>query len=148
MAEMDYYQILGVGREASAEEIKKAYRKLAMKYHPDKAKGDKKLAEEKFKQISKAYAVLSNPEKRQQYNQFGSQGFHERFSKEDIFKGFDFSEMFDVGLSEGLWSRLFGGMGGGRRRRGGRTFWPPAPHPGLQVRRPGGLWGPAPAAQG
>jgi len=113
MAEMDYYQILGVGREASAEEIKKVYRKLAMKYHPDKAKGDKKLAEEKFKQISEAYAVLSNPEKRQQYDQVGSQAFRERFSREDIFKGADFSEMFDFGLSEGLWSRLFGGTGGG-----------------------------------
>ncbi|MGA7577758.1 MAG: DnaJ C-terminal domain-containing protein [Desulfobaccales bacterium] len=113
MAEIDYYQILGVGREAPAEEIKKAYRKLAMKYHPDKAKGDKKLAEEKFKQISEAYAVLSNPEKRQQYDQYGSQGFRERFSQEDIFKGADFSDMFDFGLSEGLWSRLFGGMGGG-----------------------------------
>lgn len=122
MAEMDYYQILGVGREASAEEIKKVYRKLAMKYHPDKAKGDKKLAEEKFKQISEAYAVLSNPEKRQQYDQVGSQAFRERFSREDIFKGADFSEMFDFGLSEGLLSRLFGGMGGGGGggRGGGR----------------------------
>ena len=63
MAEQDYYQTLGVGREASADEIKKAYRKLALKYHPDKAKGDKKVAEEKFKQISEAYAVLSNPDK-------------------------------------------------------------------------------------
>ncbi len=119
MAEMDYYQILGVGRQASPEEIKKAYRKLALKYHPDKAKGDKKQAEEKFKQISEAYAVLSNPEKRQQYDQFGSQGFRERFSQEDIFKGFDFSDMFDVGLSESILSRLFGG--GGRGGRGGHS---------------------------
>jgi len=125
MAEMDYYQILGVGREASAEEIKKVYRKLAMKYHPDKAKGDKKLAEEKFKQISEAYAVLSNPEKRQQYDQVGSQAFRERFSREDIFKGADFSEMFDFGLSEGLLSRLFGGMGGGGG--GGVSAASPAP---------------------
>ena len=117
MAELDYYQVLGVGREASPEEIKKAYRKLALKYHPDKAKGDKKQAEEKFKQISEAYAVLSNPEKRQQYDQFGSQAFRERFSQEDIFKGFDFSDMFDVGLSESILSRLFGG--GGRGGRGG-----------------------------
>ena len=120
MAEFDYYQVLGVGREASPEEIKKVYRKLALKYHPDKAKGDKKQAEEKFKQISEAYAVLSNPEKRQQYDQFGSQGFRERFSQEDIFKGFDFSDMFDVGLSEGIFSRLFGGGGRGGRA-GGRT---------------------------
>ena len=117
MAELDYYQILGVGREASPDEIKKAYRKLALKYHPDKAKGDKKLAEEKFKQISEAYAVLSNPEKKKEYDQFGSQVFRQKFSQEDIFKGFDFSDMFDVGLSEGIFSRLFGGQGGGRARR-------------------------------
>jgi curved DNA-binding protein len=88
-----------------------------LKYHPDKAKGDKKLAEEKFKQISEAYAVLSNPEKKQQYDQFGSQAFRQKFTQEDIFKGFDFSDMFDVGLSEGIFSRLFGG--GGRGGRGG-----------------------------
>ncbi len=117
MAEQDYYQLLGVGRDASPDEIKKAYRKLALKYHPDKAKGDKKQAEEKFKQISEAYAVLSNPEKKKQYDQFGSQGFRERFTQEDIFKGFDFSDMFDVGLSEGIFSRLFGGLGGGRGRQ-------------------------------
>jgi curved DNA-binding protein len=120
MAEMDYYQMLGVGRNATPDEIKKAYRKLAMKYHPDKAKGDKKLAEENFKRISEAYAVLSNPEKRQQYDQFGSQAFRERFSQEDIFKGFDFSE-FDFGLSDGIFSRLFGGLGGGRPGRQSRT---------------------------
>lgn len=119
MAEMDYYQILGVGRDAAPDEIKKAYRKLAMKYHPDKAKGDKKQAEEKFKQISEAYAVLSNPEKKAQYDQFGSQAFRERFTQEDIFKGFDFNEMFDFGLSEGILGRIFGGLGGGRSGRGG-----------------------------
>jgi len=120
MAELDYYQVLGVGREASPEEIKKAYRKLALKYHPDKAKGDKKQAEEKFKQISEAYAVLSNPDKRKEYDQFGSQVFRQKFSQEDIFKGFDFSDLFDVGLSEGIFSRLFGGGGRGGRG-GGRT---------------------------
>ncbi len=119
MAELDYYQVLGVGREASPEEIKKAYRKLALKYHPDKAKGDKKLAEEKFKQISEAYAVLSNPEKRKEYDQFGSQVFRQKFSQEDIFKGFDYSDLFDVGLNESIFSRLFGGGRGGRG--GGRT---------------------------
>jgi curved DNA-binding protein len=117
MAETDYYQILGVGRDASPDDIKKAYRKLALKYHPDKAKGDKKVAEEKFKQLSEAYAVLSNPEKRKEYDQFGSQVFHQKFTQEDIFKGFDFSDMFDVGLSEGIFSRLFGGRGGGRGRQ-------------------------------
>jgi curved DNA-binding protein len=117
MAETDYYQILGVSRDASPDDIKKAYRKLALKYHPDKAKGDKKVAEEKFKQLSEAYAVLSNPEKRKEYDQFGSQVFHQKFSQEDIFRGFDFSDMFDVGLSEGIFSRLFGGLGGGRGRQ-------------------------------
>ncbi len=122
MAEMDYYQILGVSRDATPEEIKKAYRKLALKYHPDKAKGDKHQAEEKFKQISEGYAVLSDPQKRADYDQFGSQAFRQKFSQEDIFRGFDFSEIFDTGISEGIFSRLFGGLGGGRGSgRGGRT---------------------------
>lgn len=92
MSATDYYKILGVKRKASAEEIKKAYRKLAMKYHPDHAKGDKS-AEEQFKKISEAYAVLSDKEKRQQYDTFGSAGFHQRYSQEDIFRGFDFADI-------------------------------------------------------
>ena len=119
MAENDYYQILGVGRDATADDIKKAYRKLAMKYHPDKAKGDKKQAEEKFKQISEAYAVLSNPEKKKEYDEFGSQVFKDKFSQEDIFRGFDFSDIFGDATSESIFSRIFGGQGGGRPR--GRT---------------------------
>jgi curved DNA-binding protein len=119
MADMDYYQVLGVNRDASPEEIKKAYRKLAMKYHPDKVKGDKKAAEEKFKQISEAYAVLSNADKRKEYDQYGSQAFRKKFTQEDIFKGFDFGDIFDLGISEGFFSRLFGGRGG--RGGGGRT---------------------------
>jgi DnaJ-class molecular chaperone len=77
MAE-DYYKILGVTKSASGEEIKKAYRKLAMKYHPDHTKGDKS-AEEKFKKISEAYAVLSDKEKRKEYDTFGAEGFRQRF---------------------------------------------------------------------
>lgn len=69
----DYYAILGVSREASDEEIKKAFRRLAMQYHPDKATGDKKRAEEKFKEINEAYEVLSDPEKRRRYDQLGTQ---------------------------------------------------------------------------
>jgi len=92
MEEKDYYKILGVNKNASVDDIKKAYRKLAMKYHPDHAKGDKN-AEEKFKSISEAYAVLSDKEKRQQYDTYGSSGFHQRFSQEDIFRGFDFSDI-------------------------------------------------------
>jgi curved DNA-binding protein len=118
----DYYQILGVSRSVTPEELKKAYRKLAQKYHPDKAKGNKQEAEEKFKKISEAYAVLSNPEKRKDYDEFGSQAFRAKFSQEDIFRGFDFSDIFDAGISEGIFSRLFGGMGGkGARAGGGRT---------------------------
>lgn len=117
MAE-DYYQTLGVTREASSDEIKKAYRKLAQKFHPDKAKGDKRQAEEQFKKISEAYAVLSNPEKRKTYDEFGSQAFQAKYTQEDIFKGFDFSEIFDTGISEGIFSRLFGGVGGRQSGRG------------------------------
>ena len=101
----DYYNVLGVSKEASDAEIKKAYRKLAMKYHPDHAKGNKG-AEEKFKKISEAYAVLSDKDKRQEYDTFGSEGFRQRFSQEDIFRGFDFGDIFNE----------FGFSGGGARR--------------------------------
>ena len=84
----DYYEALGLNKGATPEEIKKAYRKLALKYHPDKNPGDK-MAEERFKEISEAYAVLSDPEKRRQYDTFGASGFHQRFSQEDIFRNFD-----------------------------------------------------------
>ena len=108
----DYYKILGVQKNASDEEIKKAYRKLAMKYHPDHTKGDKG-AEEKFKKISEAYAVLSDKEKRKEYDTFGSEGFRQRFSQEDIFRGFDFGDIFrEFGFGGGNFSH---GGGGGRR---------------------------------
>jgi curved DNA-binding protein len=93
MSGKDYYQILGVSKSASPEEIKKAYRKLALKYHPDRNKGDKG-AETKFKEISEAYAVLSDPEKKKQYDMFGADGFHKRFTQEDIFRDFDFGTIF------------------------------------------------------
>lgn len=104
MAE-DYYRVLGVSKSASDEEIKKAYRKLAMKNHPDHTRGDKS-AEEKFKKISEAYAVLSDKEKRKQYDTFGSEGFSQRFSQEDIFRGFDFNDI----LKEFGFGRRGGGM--------------------------------------
>ena len=108
----DYYQILGINKTASEDEIKKAYRKLAMKYHPDHTKGDK-AAEEKFKKISEAYAVLSDKEKRKQYDTFGTEGFHQRFSQEDIFKGFDFSDILrEFGFGGG---ESFTGSGGRTR---------------------------------
>ncbi|NTW07144.1 MAG: J domain-containing protein [Syntrophaceae bacterium] len=93
MAE-DYYEILGVNKKASAEEIKKAYRKLAVKWHPDKNPNNKAAAEEKFKKISEAYAVLSDEEKRRNYDNFGSADqFRQQYSQEDIFKGVDLDEI-------------------------------------------------------
>ena len=101
---MDYYEVLGVKKDSSAQEIKKAYRKMAMKYHPDRNKGNKE-AEEQFKKISEAYAVLSDPEKRKQYDTYGDTGFQQRYSQEDIFRGFDLGDILkEFGL---------GGMGGG-----------------------------------
>ncbi|MGD2272102.1 MAG: DnaJ C-terminal domain-containing protein [Desulfobacterales bacterium] len=113
MANTDYYQILGINKNASDEEIKKAYRKLAMKYHPDHTKGDK-AAEEKFKKVSEAYAVLSDKEKRKQYDTFGAEGFQQRFSQEDIFRGFDFGDI--------LREFGFGGTDPFSGRRGGMRF--------------------------
>ncbi len=112
MSRKDYYKILGVSKDASADEIKKAYRKLAMKYHPDHASGSKKN-EEKFKEISEAYAVLSDPEKRKQYDTFGAEGFHQRYSQEDIFSGIDLGEILkEFGFGSGA---FFSQAGGGRR---------------------------------
>jgi curved DNA-binding protein len=108
----DYYRVLGVSKTASDEEIKKAYRKLAMKYHPDHTKGDK-ASEEQFKKISEAYAVLSDKEKRKQYDTFGSEGFRQRYSQEDIFRGFDLGDILkEFGFGGG---NIFGGRGGGAR---------------------------------
>jgi curved DNA-binding protein len=126
MNQKDYYQELGLKKGASADEIKRAYRKLAVKYHPDKNPGNKD-AEERFKEINEAYAVLSDTQKKSQYDQFGSDNFHQRFSQEDIFRGFDVGDMFkDAGFgTEDIYSRIFGGRfqqrGGGRhggRKRG------------------------------
>jgi molecular chaperone DnaJ len=111
MAKRDYYDVLGVGKNASNDEIKRAYRRMAMKYHPDKNPDDKK-AETKFKECAEAYEVLSDPEKRQRYDQFGHDGLrgmgmrdytHMRWQDigsifEDIFGGFgDFADLFGVG---------------------------------------------------
>ena len=118
MAE-DYYKVLGLEKTASADDIKKAYRKLALKHHPDRNPENKKTAEEKFKKISEAYAVLSDPEKRQQYDNFGSEAFGQRFSQEDIFRGFDINDILrDLGFGGlgGGGFTIFGG-GGGRGRR-------------------------------
>ncbi|GAB4395997.1 MAG: molecular chaperone DnaJ [Microscillaceae bacterium] len=113
MAKRDYYEILGVGRDADAEEIKKAYRKLAIKYHPDKNQGDE-AAEEKFKEAAEAYEVLSNADKRRNYDRFGHQGVSSGFgggiNVEDIFSSF--GDIFNDGP--------FGSFFGGGRGQGGR----------------------------
>jgi molecular chaperone DnaJ len=115
----DYYEVLNVSRDASKEEIKRAYRKLALKYHPDRNKAPE--AESQFKEISEAYAVLSNDEKRSQYDQYGHAGINGKYSAEDIFRGADFESIFrNAGFGFGnIFDILFGGMGGQRRRRKG-----------------------------
>lgn len=111
MAKKDYYEILGVGKSATADEIKKAYRKLALKYHPDKNPNDA-TAEEKFKEAAEAYDVLSNPQKKQRYDQFGHAGMGGAsagggMSMDDIFS--QFGDLFGGGS-------FFGGFGGGHQR--------------------------------
>ena len=121
MANTDYYKTLGIDKNAPAEEIKKAFRKLAVKYHPDR-NPDNKAAEDKFKEINEAYAVLSDPKKKEEYDTFGSSGFHKQYSQEDIFRGFDFSNVYkDMGAGGGedIFSRLFGGSFGRGGGRGG-----------------------------
>ncbi len=114
----DYYEMLGVKKNVSDADLKKAYRKLAMQYHPDRNPTDK-TAEEKFKEINEAYAVLSDAEKRKQYDMFGADGFHQRFSQDDIFRGTDFSSIFnEFGMGGDMFERLFGGQ----RRSGGNPF--------------------------
>jgi uncharacterized membrane protein len=92
MQKRDYYDILGVSRDASMVEIKNAFRRLALHYHPDHDKSPE--AEERFKELSEAFAVLSNAEKREQYDQLGRSGMDLRYTSEDIFKGVDFQDIF------------------------------------------------------
>ena len=116
MTEKDYYRVLGVDRDAPAEDIKKAYRQLALKYHPDRNPGSKE-AEEKFKEAAEAYSVLADPEKRSAYDRFGHEGL-----RGQGFSGFDPSVFEDF---EDILGNFFGFsfgdfFGGGRRRGGGR----------------------------
>ncbi|MES2731254.1 MAG: molecular chaperone DnaJ [Bacteroidota bacterium] len=120
MAKRDYYEILGVERSASQDELKKAYRKIAIKFHPDKNPEDPK-AEDKFKEAAEAYEILSNAEKRQRYDRFGHQGVNGAngggfngggMSMDDIFS--QFGDVFSEGSPFGS---FFGGGGGGQGRR-------------------------------
>lgn len=101
MAKRDYYEVLGVSRDSTLEEIKKAYRSLARKYHPDVNNGDPE-AEEKFKEISEAYAVLSDPQKRREYDQHGfSTSLFDDFDFESVFSEFGFGDIFDMFFGDG-----------------------------------------------
>jgi molecular chaperone DnaJ len=112
----DYYKTLNVPRNASKEDIKRAYRKLALRYHPDRNKSPD--AEEKFKEISEAYAVLSDDEKRMQYDQFGHEGISGRYTWDDIFRGVDFDSIFrDLGFGFGGFDTIFDMFFGGRTRQ-------------------------------
>lgn len=113
----DYYEVLGVQKDASEKEIKSAYRKLAMKHHPDRS--DAPDAEERFKEISEAYAVLSDPGKRKQYDQFGHAGINSQYSQEDIFRGVNFEDLlrgFGFGGGDSIFDMFFGGRSRGPER--------------------------------
>src|SRR5574338_1550082 len=120
----DYYEVLGVSKNASSDEIKTQYRKLALKFHPDRNKSAD--AGEHFKEISEAYAVLSDPEKRKVYDQYGHAGVDGKYSTEDIFSGArgNFDEVFSnfgFGGFDSIFESLFGrggGFGGFSRQRG------------------------------
>jgi molecular chaperone DnaJ len=118
----DYYEVLSVSRTASKDEIKDAYRKLALQYHPDRNKASD--AEEKFKEISEAYAVLSDDEKRRQYDVLGHAGFDQRYTTEDIFRGADFESILrDMGVGlGGLFNFFFGDRDFGERTPVGRDL--------------------------
>ena len=130
MADKDYYKLLGVEKSAGRDEIKKAYKKLAMKYHPDRAPEDKKKEyEEKFKEISQAAAILGDDKKRQQYDQFGSAAFSGAGGSRQGgagFEGYDFSDVMSqfrsgsFGDFDDVFDQLFGAGGGRHAARGGR----------------------------
>ncbi|HAS84143.1 MAG TPA: molecular chaperone DnaJ [Verrucomicrobia bacterium] len=130
-AKQDYYELLGVERSVSPEDLKKAYRKMAMKYHPDRNAGDK-AAEEKFKAVSEAYEVLSDASKRRQYDQYGHDGLKSSFGPGGFDFGRDFTHGADLqdilgsifGGGGGLFDGFFGGGGGGGRRQSSRSSGP------------------------
>ena len=115
MSKRDYYEVLGVNKSATKEEIKKAYRKLALKYHPDKNKGDKR-AEEKFKEGREAYHVLSDEKRKSNYDQFGHAAF-QGAGGQGGFGNFDFSSSFSDIFEDVFGDFGFGTSGGSRRSR-------------------------------
>jgi curved DNA-binding protein len=121
----DYYSILGVNRDATLEEIKRAYRRLALKYHPDRNL-EQEGSEERFKQINAAYAVLSDPEKKNAYDRFGNGQLRQGFSREDTFSDFNFKDFLrgsDLRFNEEISHRFFcGPRGRGCGRRKGKFF--------------------------
>lgn len=135
MAKRDYYEILGISPNASSQEIKKAYRRLAVKYHPDKNRDNSKQAEEKFKEVSEAYKILSDVEKRKVYDEYGHAGL-----QADVgaggggFAGFDvdpfkiFNEVFGQGSGGGIFDNLFGGRASSREGQAGSDL-----HYSLQI---------------
>ncbi len=131
-AKQDYYQVLGVSRGATPEEIKKAYRKLALQFHPDRNPGNKE-AEEKFKEAAEAYEVLSDQTKRQRYDQFGHEGirgtdFHPFTNVNDIFSAF--GDIFGAGFGGSIFDEVFGTQSRGRQRGGSAA----APGSDLKIR--------------
>jgi molecular chaperone DnaJ len=119
MAKRDYYEVLGVQKNASSDEIKKAYRKLALQYHPDKNPGDKK-AEEKFKEATEAYEILGDEQKKSAYDQFGFAGVEGMAGQGDysgVFRGFE--DIFGEGGFGSIFESFFGGSGFRRSSSGG-----------------------------
>ena len=113
---LDYYEVLGVSKTATKDEIRSSYRKLALQYHPDRNKSPD--AEERFKGLSEAYAVLSDDEKRKQYDVYGHAGIGAKYSAEDIFRGVDFDTIFrDIGFGFGGFDNIFDIFFGRRRGR-------------------------------
>ncbi|MEN9839366.1 MAG: hypothetical protein RL177_845, partial [Bacteroidota bacterium] len=117
MSKRDYYEVLGVAKDASAEDIKRAYRKKAMELHPDRNKAPD--AETKFKEAAEAFDVLKDPDKKARYDRFGHQGLHSGGYNEPNFQDVDLSDIFSR-FGDIFGSDVFGGAGGGRGRGGRR----------------------------